>query len=113
MGIAASIHDAFVSLLALTIGFIGKLSWQDSWLILFIALLLFRARKLPQMLKEMEQLLREMGEAVREIIVARRALERCEPTEEQKRILRRCDVIAAAVFLFMIALSVAATLQNS
>jgi Na+/H+ antiporter NhaD/arsenite permease-like protein len=70
-------------------GFLPNLAGPDGALIFLVVLLLFGAKKLPELLKE-----------------------KSEPTEEAERNLRKCDAIAVILMFLIVALFVVAVLQG-
>src|SRR5271167_2061943 len=113
MGRPACILAVFMPLIPRMIGFpadsarlLGMLTLLD--VVLFLLLALLAPKKFRNVLKCMGQIVRER--------LARLGDEELELTEETKRILRKCDVIAVMALVLIaalfVALSIAAVLQD-
>jgi hypothetical protein len=102
---------ALSSLFPVKLGFLSNLAAPDMILILLVMLLIFGARKLPELMDGMEQAFHDLSRRLYEM--TRLARGRSDLTEEEwRRILREYDIIAVAVLVIIVAAFVVVAFQG-
>jgi hypothetical protein len=97
---------ALSSLFSAKLAFLGNLAGMDTFIILLIVLLLFSSKNLRGPSKGMDK---DVGEMFKRNRLER---EKYEPTEEERRVLRNCDLIAAILLVLIVAALAAAVVRR-